>query len=213
MDLFTLIANGLSRLPLERWLIGRRDRAKSLEQFADTLPPSEGVRPGVEPKETAQTVPQVETSPQAESAELAKEQAGTACIPCSINHLSTCSGLLSEAMRFARKDGIASHEVITRIGLCQDELNAMEREDLRPEKTAGLEGQDKQLADRLLTGGRDLRHDLENLTDVDALETTAAHAQQLRTEVGQSWLQRRLSRMSQPEKQAVVEKTLEKLET
>ena len=38
------------------------------------------------------------------------------CIPCAIGHLGTCSGLLNEAMRFAKKDGVESTEVITPLG-------------------------------------------------------------------------------------------------
>lgn len=206
MDWLTLISNGLSRLPLERWLMRPRDGAKSLENFVSTLPKSESIERPPESKEVSQSPPESAKS------EPSEETAGTACIPCSINHLSTCSGLLSEAMRFAREDGIDNREVITRIGLCQDELNAMIREDLRPEKVAVLGSQDKQLANKILVSGRDLGHELENLSSVDDLETISAKAQSLRTEVGQSWLQRRLSKMSRQQKQAVVEKTLEKLE-
>ena len=36
----------------------------------------------------------------------------TGCIPCSLGHLGTCTGLLNEGMRFARTDGIQSDEVI-----------------------------------------------------------------------------------------------------
>jgi len=205
MDWLTIIANGLSRFPLERWLMPRRDSAKALENFVSTLPTPE----------IAKAVPQSEETPESlpPSLEVSQEKAGTACIPCSVNHLSTCSGLLSEAMRFAREDGIDNREVITRIGLCQDELNAMEREDLRPEKVIELNQQDKEFANKLLTGSRGLRHGLETLSSVDDLETISANAQKLRTDVGQSWLKRHLSRMSRKQKQAVVEKTLEKLET
>lgn len=182
-----------------------RDDVKALENFVSTLPPPETAKTAPESEETPESLPP--------SLEVSQEKAGTACIPCSVNHLSTCSGLLSEAMRFAREDGIDNHEVITRIGLCQDELNAMEREDLRPEKVIELNQQDKEFANKLLTGSRDLRHGLENLSSVDDLETISANAQRLRTDVGQSWLKRRLSRMSHKQKQAVVEKTLEKLET
>lgn len=60
------------------------------------------------------------------------------CVPCAIGHLGTCSGLLNEAMRFANKDGMTSPEVIDRVGMCLDELNAMERVDLRPEMVVNL---------------------------------------------------------------------------
>jgi len=137
--------------------------------------------------------------------------AGTACLPCTQDHLSTCSGLLSEALRFARKDGIESVEVISRIGLCNDELNAMERVDLRPELTVNLPDWEKQLANDVLNGSRDLRHNIAAMTSVNDLESIAATAQILRTKVGENWLKSRIANMSPQDKAKVKQKAEELL--
>jgi hypothetical protein len=131
---------------------------------------------------------------------------GTACIPCSQDHLSTCSGLLAEALRFARKDGVESAEVISRIGLCRDELNAMERVDLRPELTAQLPDWEKDLANDVLNSSRDLRHDMAEILSVDDLEKVAGSAQSVRREIGEGWLKGRIANMSPEEKAKVKER-------
>lgn len=131
----------------------------------------------------------------------------TGCVPCSIGHLGTCSGLLNEAMRFARKDGIQSEEVIGRVNMCLDELNALERVDLRPELIHGLPDWEKTLAEQSLDLSRSLRHDLEQLSDVPKLEEISANTQTTRQEIGKSWFKQRLSLMS-PEQREEVEKQL-----
>jgi hypothetical protein len=140
-----------------------------------------------------------------ESSEKAQAIA-TGCVPCSIGHLGTCSGLLNEAMRFARSDGIQSEEVIKRCNICLDELNALERMDLRPEMTYGLPDWEKQLAEKALNLSRSLRHDLEGLSSIDALEAIAAKTQGTRQEIGSAWFRERLSRMSPEQRQIVEEK-------
>jgi hypothetical protein len=137
---------------------------------------------------------------------------GTACIPCSQDHLSTCSGLLAEALRFARNDGVESPEVISRIGLCRDELNAMERVDLRPELTSDLPEWEKNIANGVLTGSRDLRHDMAAISDAGDLEKVAGRAQSLRRDIGEQWLKGRIANMSPDEKAKVREKAQEILE-
>jgi len=167
----------------------------------------------------------VETAPETENAgkESEKEEQGlsrgshsvsqgTACIPCSQDHLSTCSGLLAEALRFARKDGVESTEVISRIGLCRDELNAMERVDLRPELTSQLPEWERNVANSVLTGSRDLRHDMAEILSAGDLEKVASSAQTLRGEIGQQWLKGRIANMSPEEKAKVREKAGEMLD-
>jgi len=134
----------------------------------------------------------------------------TGCIPCSIGHLGTCTGLLNEAMRFARSDGIQSDEVINRCNMCLDELNALERVDLRPELIHGLSDWEKGLAEKALTLSRSLRHDLEGLSSVDALEAITAKTQGTRQEIGSAWFRERLSRLSPEQRQMVEEKLKEK---
>jgi hypothetical protein len=134
----------------------------------------------------------------------------TGCVPCSIGHLGTCSGLLNEAMRFARSDGIQSEEVIKRCNMCLDELNALERVDLRPELIHGLPGWEKNLAEKALNLSRSLRHDLEGLSSTDALEGITAKTQGTRQEIGSAWFKERLSRMPPEQRQIVEQKLKEK---
>lgn len=131
----------------------------------------------------------------------------TGCIPCSLGHLGTCSGLLNEGMRFAHKDGIQSDEVIDRVNMCMDELNALERVDLRPEMIYQLPDWEKSLAEKALTLSRSLRHDLEGLSDVAALEAISAKTQTTRQEIGKAWFKQRLTLMS-PEQRKDVEEAL-----
>jgi len=126
---------------------------------------------------------------------------------CSIGHIGTCSGLLNEAMRFARKDGVESGEVIERVNMCLDELNALERVDLRPEMIHGLPDWEKPLAEKALNLSRTLRHDLEQLPSISILEGIAANTQATRQEIGKDWFRERLSRMT-PEQRKSVEREL-----
>jgi len=130
----------------------------------------------------------------------------TACIPCAMGHYGTCSGLLNEAMRFAKKEGIDSGEVIDRVNMCMDELNAMERVDLRPELIADLSRWEKELANKALTRSRSLRHGLENLGNVDDLERLAATTQTIRNEIGRDWFKRRLASMGVEDNKAMGER-------
>ena len=164
---------------------------------------------GIYPSEPVEESPAVSELPGKlpESSEKAQAIA-TGCVPCSIGHVSTCSGLLNEAMRFAHSDGIESEEVISRCNMCFDELNALERVDLRPEVIDGLPDWEHALALEALTLSRTLRHELEGLSSVDALERIAARTQATRQKIGISWMKQRLSRMS-PEHRKIVEDRLE----
>lgn len=136
----------------------------------------------------------------------------TGCIPCAIGHMGTCSGLLNEAVRFARADGIASVEVIDRANMCLDELNAMERIDLRPEMIANLPEWEKELANSALIESRNLRHELEKLSNVAQLEQVAAGTQSTRQQIGRSWFQAKLSHMSPEEKAEIQKKAKERID-
>jgi hypothetical protein len=103
---------------------------------------------------------------------------GTACLPCSRDHLSVTSSSLSEAIRFARDKGVRDPEVLRRIRIALDELNAMERIDLAPDETAKLKGAEKELADWTLRQSRDMRHTITAIKDVQTLEQAAAKASQ-----------------------------------
>ena len=134
------------------------------------------------------------------------------CVPCAIGHFGTCSGLLNEATRFARKDGIDSSEVIDRVNMCLDELNSMERIDLRPELTLSLPQWEKELAERALADSRNTRHGLESLSSAEDLERVAAITQSTRQEVGRAWFKQKLANTSPEEKKKIAEKAMKRIE-
>ena len=154
--------------------------------------------------------PQKVAEPITEGKKASSVEAG--CVPCAIGHFGTCSGLLNEAMRFAKKDGVESSEVIDRVNMCLDELNAMERVDLRPELIIDLPDWEKKLANGALTASRATRHGLEGLTTGNDLEKVAASTQITRTEIGRKWFKERLARMPKEEKGKLAEKAIEQLE-
>jgi hypothetical protein len=135
------------------------------------------------------------------------------CVPCAMGHFGTCSGILNESIRFAHgKEGLASPEVIDRIGMCMDELNAMERVDLRPEMTYQLVGKEKELAERALTESRTIRHALENVRDLPALEAAAAHTQESRKDIGRQWFQNKMTTFTPDDKAEIQRRVIAKIE-
>lgn len=134
------------------------------------------------------------------------------CVPCAIGHMGTCTGLLNEAIRFAKKDGVGSSAVVDRVNICLDELNAMERVDLRPELIVHLSSWEKELADKALQVSRVTRHGLEALVNVDGLETVAATMQSNRQDIGRIYFKQRLNKMSDKEKTEMAKKVIERLE-
>lgn len=105
---------------------------------------------------------------------------GTACNLCSMEHFSQSAGALSEAMRFARTDGLTHPEVVKRIGHASKELNTMERFDLAPSEMVKLKGPERQLAEWAVTNSRDLRHLINRAIasrGVGDLEKAAAQAE------------------------------------
>ena len=137
----------------------------------------------------------------------------TGCVPCAMGHFGTCTGILNESLRFAHgQEGMASPEVIDRVNMCMDELNAMERVDLRPEMTVQLTGWEKELAERALTESRGIRHALEGIQDVNSLEAVAAKTQTTRKEIGRTWFQNKLQNMSPTDKDEIKRRVMAKIE-
>jgi hypothetical protein len=138
---------------------------------------------------------------------------GIAVSNCAMGHFGTCSGILSESIRFSRSpEGLASPEVIDRVNMCMDELNAMERVDLRPEMTVQLTGWEKDLANKALSESRNLRHMLEGLKSIDELEKASAMTQTTRKEIGREWFQKKLSTMSDTDKDEIKRRVMAKIE-
>lgn len=137
-------------------------------------------------------------------------QAG--CVPCSLGHVSVCTGVINEAMRFARSDGINSNEVIDRISHCLQELNALEREDLTPEMIVNLPPWEKELAVEALETSRATRHLLEGITTIDELEKAAANTQAAYTQISRTWFKKRLNNMPKAKKEEFTRKAINKLQ-
>jgi len=161
------------------------------------------------------TTEQVPTAILEENSGNAKGKAteiATGCVPCAIGHFGTCSGLLNEAMRFAHNDGIQSNEVVDRVGICLDELNAMERVDLRPEMIVQLPGWEKELAQQALAASRTTRHTLEAYNSVDALEKAAADTQTLRTQIFRTWIKQKMEHLTPEEQVKIQRRVIKKLD-
>jgi len=141
--------------------------ADKFDQAAQKFGPPESTTPATAPETLKEPPPgQDETS----------ISTGTACIPCSRDHLSVTSSALSEGIRFAREKGVKDSEVIRRVRIALDELNIMERIDLAPDEITQLKGAEKELADWTLKQSRDLRHAITAIKDVETMEQVAARA-------------------------------------
>lgn len=106
----------------------------------------------------------------------APKEIGTACLSCSRSHLSTVSGSLTEALRFARSDGVRHPEVQRRIMLAEDELNIMERIDLAPDALAQASPEEAKVAREYLPKIRKLRQQIGNISSNNDLEQVASDA-------------------------------------
>ena len=192
MKWLSLLPEVLNRIPIERLLTRPPDNKKRLEELRDIFQTAQPEKPHEEP-------PELINEPHESLQEIAKEARGgdvaTGCVPCSISHFGTCAGLLSEAMRFARKDGLDSNEVLDRINKSLDELNALERVDLDSEKIYYLPPEEKDIAIKSLNASRATRHALESLTTVDDLEKVTADVQTVRKDIGRDWYRYRLSKI------------------
>lgn len=192
MNWMALVSEVINRIPVERLLSRTPSNKKRLEELQEIL--------GAAAPETRQseTIPDAHNVHQTLS-EIAQEVKGTSvatgCVPCSISHFGTVAGLLNEAMRFARKDGLNSNEVLDRINKSLDELNTLERVDLDTEKVYALPPEEKDIAIKALTASRATRHALEDLTTLDDLERTTADVQTVRKDIGRDWYRYRLSRL------------------
>ena len=155
---------------------------------------------------------QQESPPEPAAGEGEKATAiATGCIPCSLGHMGTCSGLLNEAMRFGRNEGVGSPEVIDRVNMCMDEISSLERVDLRPQMLAELPDWEKKMANSVLSESRNIRHRLEALESVEQLETLAAETQKIRQDIGRQWFKHRLAKMNPEEREQLTKKVKAKI--
>lgn len=137
----------------------------------------------------------------------------TGCLPCALGHYGACTGILNEARRFAQSDGMASVDVIDRVNICMDELNAMERKDLRPQMIDQLPTWEKDLANKALNESRQIRHALESgVNSLDELDHIAARTQETRMSLGRVWMSKKLQSMPPEIKEKMTKAIVTKLE-
>lgn len=135
------------------------------------------------------------------------------CVPCALGHYGTCSGLLNEAVRFSHgEDGMISDEVLDRISMCLEELNSMERVDLRPEMVNQLPSWEKSLADKALEKSRATRHILEGMKTPEDLSQVAGTLQEFQRGLYRSWAKQRIGSMTPEEKAEMTGRILSRLE-
>ena len=140
------------------------------------------------------------------------EKVAVSCVGCAIGHLATCSGLLKECVRFT-EEGMASPNIVDRLNTCLDELNAMERVDLLPNKIQLLPDWEKELAHRALNISRETRHFIEaGITSADQFEKVAANLINERQAIGNAWLQQKLRALSAEDKEVIAKRVMAKLE-
>jgi len=139
-------------------------------------------------------------------------QEGKACIPCGSDHFSTVAGGLSEAMRFARNNGIDNDEVLNRIAIAQDELNAFERWDGSPDKLERLPEDEKSFMNDMLDKSRQLRHQISDIKSASDLEKTAAEAQEANKDFRSKLFRMQLGKGDQEDKKKIREKAQEILD-
>jgi hypothetical protein len=119
-----------------------------------------------------------------------KSDIATACVACAVGHFSASSGLLKEALRF-KSEGITGNEVLNRIAVVLEEQNALEREDLTPEKIQRSPQWEKEVAEEALAQSRQIRHRLEGIQSVDELEQIAADTKVYYTKLLRQWFKGR----------------------
>ena len=187
MNWLPLIGTLINRIPFERILLPPRDNAKALRDFATDL--TEHQSQNKPPSEGKMTVPTQEPETVAK-----QEDAGTACDICSLDHISTCAGILEEANRFGRRDGVGNPEVIRRISICRKQLNALERDDANPQKLVQLPDVERKIMERILPKTGKLRHRLNEIVSLETLEQVAAEAQNLSDEFQTSIFHLQLTR-------------------
>jgi hypothetical protein len=139
------------------------------------------------------------------------EKVATSCVGCAIGHLATVTGLLNEAVRFV-PEGMASPHIITNLNICLNELNAMERVDLAPDRIVDLPEWERELAHKALAASRETRHFIEaGILDADQMEKLAAYVGKVREEIGSAWLQEKLRAISKEDKEEIQRRVMAKL--
>jgi len=86
----------------------------------------------------------------------------TSCIACARAHILAVKGMLNEALRFAREDGVAHSEVINRLDSSAEELVMLERFDWTAEKIQNSPVDEQEIVREALPKVRRLRQQVLN---------------------------------------------------
>lgn len=134
---------------------------------------------------TNTTVEEVHSKPpQIGASDIKTNNVATACLPCTRSHLHTVAGLLKEALRFAREEGVNHPEVVNRLDAAAEELAVLERVDLAPENIRNSPEKEKQVINTVLPEIRRLRQEVvNNITDASKLEETATKTVELNRKI------------------------------
>jgi len=179
-------------------------RIQHLDRLIQSIPEGELVDHAIAPVVQeegllAATVPQ--TLPE----ENPREKIATGCLPCAVGHFSTSSGLLKEAVRF-KGEGMTSSEILDRIAAALEEQNALEREDLSPEKIQGLPEWERPIAEEALDQSRQLRHRLESIQSIDELELAAVDTKRYYIKLNRQWYRGRFGKLGAEKAEAIAQR-------
>jgi len=177
MDWVGFFSNLVARVPVERFLLPPPDHTKEVEKFYHSLVSTESPKQAAS-EEKMSIIPPTEKS--LDKPIVAK--AGTGCRGCTSKHFGKCAGALSEAIDFARSDGLESAEVERRLAFCDRELDGWEGLDATPESFVTLSDKRKVWVRKWLPKGRQFRHQLNSIKTMEDLERVAARAGDLHLE-------------------------------
>jgi hypothetical protein len=135
---------------------------------------------------------------------------GKACLPCTIHHLATCSGLLDEAYRMNKNE--LDEESGERVLKCFKEIGAAERVDLAPDSINKLSKEEQVIAKDAAIQLREIRHGLEDIKTPEDLKKQAAAMSDLMTDVYRKYSKLILTKMTPEEKQKLAMTAIERLE-
>ena len=200
MDWFSFITNIINRVPIERVLFPPRNNTKALEKFVASVGTLQvPQKPPISEKMTSTiTTQEPETT-------LKQEAVATACVPCALGHFSTSAGLLNEAVRF-KAEGMTSNEILDRIAKVLEEQNTLERVDLAQEKIQNAPQWEREIAEEALSQSRSLRHRLENLSNLEQLEQSAADTESFYKKFNREWFKRRFAHLGPEKAQSIADK-------
>lgn len=103
------------------------------------------------------------------SPDKAPESVSVGCIPCAKAHLAGVHGMLREATRLAKDEGM-TEEVARRVAAAKEELVALLRYDWSPDRLSEVSPEERRVVERYLPQVQGLLRQLDSAVSPDALE-------------------------------------------